>query len=435
MNIAISGATGFIGKHLSTFLTVEGHRVVSLGRQMFHDNMSEHLVQTLSHCDIIINLAGAPINRRWTPEYKKELYDSRVHVTNRIIRALNEVRKKPLLMISASAVGYYSEQGISDEFTRTRGEGFLSDLCYSWEKEARKCPLQTRLVIARFGIVLSPDGGAMEQMMRSLKLKVGAVIGPGVQPFPWIDIRDLCRAMAFIIDNRAISGVLNLVAPQSISQFAFTRAMAKRYHAWMTLIIPRSVFRLMYGEGATFLTTGQNVRPMRLLDAGFQFTVPTVEQLFQETDCSTVDKLDLPRYMGHWYEIARFDHRFERGLAEVTATYTLLPDGTVRVVNRGYKHKAPHDVCKTAEGRAKLPDATQPGKLKVSFFLWFYANYYVMELDKEDYNYALLGSSSDRYLWLMSRTPVMPEDIKEKLLAAATCRGYDVNKLIWVEQR
>ena len=198
-----------------------------------------------THLDVykrqVINLAGAPINRRWTPEYKRELYDSRINVTHRIIRALGAVRRKPQLLISASAVGYYSLEGIFDEYTNTRGSGFLADLCYAWEKEAKRCPPEMRLVIARFGVVLSPDGGAMEQMLRPLKMKLAAAIGPGTQPFPWISMNDLCRAMAFIIENDTLRGTFNFVSPQEITQYAFARALGKAYHAWGTIIVPRTV--------------------------------------------------------------------------------------------------------------------------------------------------------------------------------------------------
>lgn len=435
MNIAISGATGFIGRHLTAFFTAEGHRVLPLGRTIFREEMSGHLIQTLAHCDVVINLAGAPISRRWTPEYKRQLYESRIQVTHRIIRSMEAVRQKPKLMISASAVGYYPQEGSFDEYTNTRGNGFLSDLCYAWEKEAKHCPSQTRLVITRFGIVLSPDGGAMEQMLKPLAMtKTAAVIGSGAQPFPWIDIKDVCLAMKFIIEQETLRGIVNLVAPQAITQHTFTRALAKAYHAWATIKVPRTAFRLLYGEAASFLTTGQQVRPTRMLEAGFHFTTPVIDQFFETVDRSTVAQLDLPRYMGLWYEIARFDHRFERGLSGVTATYTLLPNGSVRVENRGCKQTSP-DRCHTAIGRAKMPDTSQPGKLKVSFFLWFYSDYYVLELDSENYSYALIGSSSDKYLWILSRTPQLSEEIKMKLIAAAARRGYDTNQFLWIEQK
>lgn len=435
MNIAITGASGFIGRHLTAFFTEQGHRVVPLGRPMFREGMLGYLVQALSHCDVVVNLAGAPINKRWTADYKRKLYDSRIYVTHRIVRALNAVRQKPKLMISASAVGYYPLKGTFDEYTNTRGEGFLADLCYSWEKEARHCPSQTRLVIARFGLVLSPDGGAMEQMLRPLNMRLAATIGPGTQPFPWISIDDLCRAMAFFIENKTVQGVFNLVSPQEITQAAFTRALAKAYHAWGRITVPRFVFRILYGEGATFLTNGQYVRPKRLLEAGFHFTDDTVGQLFRGIDRSTVDSLDLPRYMGRWYEIARYDHRFERGMSEVTATYKLHLDGTVGVLNAGYKQESHGRMkFKRAVGRAKIPDIAYPGRLKVSFFLWFYSDYYILELDKEEYNYALVGSSSDKYLWILSRTPQLPEGTKRLLLIAAMRRGYDTNRLLWIDQ-
>lgn len=436
MNIAISGASGFIGKHLTEYLTEVGYRVIPLGRSMFRESSFDYLIQTLSCCDVIINLAGAPIGKRWTPEYKKELYDSRIKVTRRIIRAMEAIKSGPRLMISASAVGYYSEEGMSDEYINTRGTGFLAELCYAWEREANCCPPHVRLAITRFGIVLSPDGGAMRQMLRPIRMtRTAGVIAPGTQPFPWISIRDLCRALEFIITHQEMSGVFNLVSPQQISQYKFTQVMATRYRAWMKVVVPRWIFRVRYGEAAAFLTSGQNVRPTRLLEYGFYFVKPTIEEFFQAVDRTTVDQLDLQRYMGMWYEIARFDHRFERGLSEVTATYKLMPDGTVRVENRGCKYKKPYDVCKKAEGRAKRTDPSQPGKLKVSFFLFFYSDYYVLELDQLKYNYALIGSSSDNYLWILSRTPFLSDEIKKKLLSAATRRGYDVKKLIWVKQR
>lgn len=144
----------------------------------------------------------------------------------------------------------------------------------------------------------------------------------------------------------------------------------------------------------------------------------------------TVASLDLSRYMGLWYEIARYENSFERGMTGVTATYTLLPDGKVRVENAGFKN----GVRKHAVGRAFCPDKTQPGKLKVSFFLWFYSDYYVLELDEDNYGYALVGSSSDKYLWILSRTPSLPEETKDKLISSAQNRGYDVRKLLFTPE-
>lgn len=165
------------------------------------------------------------------------------------------------------------------------------------------------------------------------------------------------------------------------------------------------------------------------------FTDSTAVQFVRGTDRSTIDHLDIPRYMGRWYEIARYDHRFERGMSGVTATYGLSPDGSIRVLNAGYKRDTyGRSRFRRVVGRAKIPDTTRPGRLKVSFFLWFYSDYYILELDREEYNYALIGSSSDKYLWILSRTPQLPEDVKRLLLAAALRRGYDTSRLLWIDQ-
>lgn len=144
-------------------------------------------------------------------------------------------------------------------------------------------------------------------------------------------------------------------------------------------------------------------------------------------DNTTVRSVDLEKYLGTWFEIARFDHSFERGLEYATARYTLMDNGKVKVVNSGIKDGQ----VKTSEGKAKTTD--NPGLLRVSFFGPFYSDYRIMMLD-DDYKYALIGSGSQKYLWILSRTPQIPEDVKASMLLEARLRGYDVSKLIWVKQ-
>ena len=147
-------------------------------------------------------------------------------------------------------------------------------------------------------------------------------------------------------------------------------------------------------------------------------------------DNSTVKQLNIQQYMGKWYEIARYDHSFEKGMTHVVAEYTLLPDGKIQVLNQGMKNGEMKNIL----GKAKQPDPEQsPGQLKVSFFLWFYSDYNIMELDP-DYQYALVGSSSDNYLWILSRTPEMPKKKLDDYLRIIQQRGYDLSKLIWVKQ-
>lgn len=152
-----------------------------------------------------------------------------------------------------------------------------------------------------------------------------------------------------------------------------------------------------------------------------------------KVDVTSVNQLDLKRYMGTWYEIARYDHSFERNLVGVTATYKLRPDGKITVINQGYKNTLDGKLSR-ARGKAKQPDPEEPGKLKVSFFLFFYADYYILELDK-DYKWVLIGSSSNKYLWILSRTPVLDKQTLNYILDKAQQRGYDTSKLIWVKQK
>ena len=150
-------------------------------------------------------------------------------------------------------------------------------------------------------------------------------------------------------------------------------------------------------------------------------------------DKTVVKDLNIERYLGKWYEISRYDHSFERGLVGVTASYSYREDGKIKVVNSGYK-KTLNGEKSEAIGKAKIPDSNIPSKLKVSFFWFFYGDYFVLELDK-NYQWAVIGSSSDNYLWILSRTPQIEKSLYNELLSKITNRGYDVNKLISVEQK
>lgn len=146
-------------------------------------------------------------------------------------------------------------------------------------------------------------------------------------------------------------------------------------------------------------------------------------------DNSTTPTLDIQRFMGRWYEIARYEHRFEKGMTHVSATYTLSGNGKIEVLNEGLK-EGKH---KQIKGRAKQPNPQDPGKLKVSFFLWFYSDYYVLYIDPE-YRYLLVGSSSDKYLWIMSREKSLAKETLDQLIDKLRMRGYDTDKLLFVAQ-
>ncbi len=148
----------------------------------------------------------------------------------------------------------------------------------------------------------------------------------------------------------------------------------------------------------------------------------------------TVKNVDLNRYMGLWYEIARFDYKWERDLVGVTAEYSLMSNGKVKVVNSGYEDTL-NGKFKSSTGKAKLADKNTPGHLRVAFFLWFYADYFILDLDQENYSYALVGGKDGDYLWILSRTPQLPQQTIDMLVEKARSRGYDTSKLIWTPQK
>ena len=168
----------------------------------------------------------------------------------------------------------------------------------------------------------------------------------------------------------------------------------------------------------------------RLIFAALVAAAIPVSACTKDFDNSTVDEFDLSRYLGVWYEIARYDHSFERGMDNTMAQYILEDDGKVVVLNTGWKDGK----FKIAEGKAKYPDpAGKPGALKVSFFLFFYSEYNVMMVD-ENYQISLVGSKAEKYLWILSRTPEPDPDLLKMILGEAEARGYDTSKLIWVDQ-
>lgn len=285
MKVGICGASGFVGTHLTEYLTAHHHQVIPLYRGLLKEEAFQQLVEMVEDCDVLINLAGAPIHKRWTARYKRELYKSRIHTTSRLVLALKAAKVKPALFISTSAVGYYPSRGSYDERDEIIADGFLAALCRNWEKKAQNCPSVVRLAIIRLGVVLAPDGGAMREMTTPLlQTKISAVLGSGKQPFPWISMQDVCGAITFLMEHPQATGIYNLVSPQQITQNYLAHALARAYNAWATLPVPGFLIRCLFGERGKTLLEGQRVSPSRLLDAGFRFTEPTVEQVLKLPD-------------------------------------------------------------------------------------------------------------------------------------------------------
>lgn len=276
MKIAISGASGFVGTNLSHYFESRGHIIVPINRLSLADGNEQLLHEILSQADIVINLAGASINKRWSDKYKCELRDSRIITTRKIVDTINLLEHKPQLFISASAVGYYDSFGHHDEYTFKKGTGFLSDLCEEWEAEARRLTKDVRLCITRFGVILAEKGGAFDKLALPTKFGIIPILGSGKQLFPWIDIADLTRAYEFIIYNNNVEDIINLVAPETIAHETLMRSIGKHYRGIIAVKVPASIIRLAMGESANFITEGQFVSSKKLKDYGFIFKSPSI---------------------------------------------------------------------------------------------------------------------------------------------------------------
>ncbi len=279
--IAISGATGFIGTHLSSFLSRYGYQIIPLTRDFFTDTSNSRLEHTLSECDAVINLAGASINHRWSKSYKQLLIDSRVDVTRKLVNAANKCDKIKTF-ISVSAVGYYPNEGCYDEYSDVKGNGFLSDLCQKWENEAKKISPDIRLVITRFGVVLAERGGAFEQLAQSSRLGISVIAGNGKQVFSWIDIEDLCRVMKYILSTPQLAGIFNLTAPQPLPLRELMKSVGKHYKALFSVPVPAFVFKLLLGEASDFLLKSQCAKPTRLIESEYSFSSPDIDSFLEK---------------------------------------------------------------------------------------------------------------------------------------------------------
>jgi len=271
VTIALSGASGFVGSRLVAAFQQRGWKIIPLGREDFKLAPAE-LAKRLLSANIIVNLAGAPIIERWTEEYKKILYASRVDVTKKIVDACSLLKTRPRLLISTSAIGYYASQGVHTEEEHVKADDFLGTLAQAWEREALKArEIAMRVVIFRFGVVLGREGGALKKMLIPFKAGLGGTIGDGLQSFSWVHIDDLIRAYDKVIQDTTCEGVYNLTAPKPTTNKGLTKALSTALRKPAMLQVPRFVLRLQLGEGAQVLIKGQSVLPKRLLDSGFQF--------------------------------------------------------------------------------------------------------------------------------------------------------------------
>lgn len=281
MKIAICGITGLIGSEARDSFRSQGYEVVGIGRSDLKKGVN-HLQTILSGTDVLINLAGAPILKRWTKKWKREIYNSRIHTTRLLVTAINGMAQPPGLFISSSAVGIYDAINVHDEFSANLDHGFLGTLCHDWEAEALKANAGVRKIILRLGVVLSGRGGALKQMLLPFKLGLGGTIGNGQQAFPFIHLADLVNAFNWIIATPLAEGIYNMVSPQLITNREFTESLARVLHRWAPFTIPAFVLKLIYGQAAQTLIQGQFVVPQRLLSDGYVFQYPAIDEALGE---------------------------------------------------------------------------------------------------------------------------------------------------------
>lgn len=275
MHILISGSTGLIGGRLKRAFRDAGFEVSAVGRSDFLGE-TEALAEKVSDADVVIHLAGAPIIGRWTKKYKNEILTSRVETTRKLVQAVNGTAVKPRLFISASAVGIYPGDGVYDESAAVFGSDFLAKVCKHWEAEASLLNPETGLAIFRFGAVLSKEGGALKKMLLPFRLGLGGPVAGGKQGFSWLHIDDLAEAFLFVIKHK-LTGIFNLTAPQITDNATFSKALGKALHRPAFFPIPAFGLKMVYGEGASVLTSGQKVLPARLQKEGFVFRFPNLE--------------------------------------------------------------------------------------------------------------------------------------------------------------
>lgn len=281
MNIAISGAGGFIGKQLTFYFQSKGHEVRSISR-FNTDTAAGEIVKELSGVDVIINLAGAPIIGRWTRRYKKALLGSRVNTTRKIVEAISLMDIKPQLLISASAVGIYSQEGEQTESMFKLSDDYLGKICQAWEMEAKKAAPFTRVVITRLGIVLGKEGGMLRRLLPLFRLGLGGKIASGKQGFSWIHVYDVIQAFDFIIENPNVSGIFNFTAPNVVDNKRFTKLLARILGKSAVFHVPSFALRLLYGKGASAILGGQFALPKHLIDSGFQFCYPDLKSALED---------------------------------------------------------------------------------------------------------------------------------------------------------
>jgi len=270
MDIAVTGASGFIGHRATELLQARGHtiRPISLRSAPSPDQ--------LTGCNAVIHLAGESVAQRWTASAKKRILDSRVEGTRALLAAMRE--HPPNVLVSASGIGYYGSCGdrILTEQSPA-GTDFLGQVAAAWEHEAQEAEkLGVRVVRLRIGTVMGAGGGALSKMLLPFRMGLGGRLGPGTQWMSWIHLDDLCALILFAMGESTLRGVFNATSPHPVTNSEFTRALAHAAHRPAVLPVPAFALRLLFGEMSEMLLGSQRAVPEAALRAGFEFRYPEI---------------------------------------------------------------------------------------------------------------------------------------------------------------
>jgi uncharacterized protein len=290
MRIALTGASGLIGSHLAAHLRGEGHQVSVLVRrpprrgtsEIFWDAARGELDgAALEGVDAVVHLAGHSIAGLWTARHRRLVRQSRVAGTRTLASALARLGKKPQVLVSGSAEGFYGHRG--DEVLTEEsppGTGFLADVCQEWEAaadDARQAGI--RVVHPRIGLVLTARGGALRALLRPFRLGLGGRVGDGRQFWSWISLTDAVRALAYLIQQASLSGPVNTVAPHPARNADFTRALGRALHRPTVFPLPAWLVRVGLGDmGREMLLRSARLEPVKLLRAGFSYAHPNLDE-------------------------------------------------------------------------------------------------------------------------------------------------------------
>jgi hypothetical protein len=295
VNITITGASGFIGRRLLKTLSQSGHSLHVLSRHQgtnlpagvrlsSWDPVKGPIPEdALRDADAVISLAGEPVAQRWSENVKRRIRESRVTGTRNLVQGIARLAeknaRKPAVLISASATGYYGTRG-DEALTETSppGAGFLAETCVEWEREALAAePLGLRVALIRTGMAVDPRGGALQRLLPPFRWGVGGKLGSGRQWTPWIHLEDLANLYAFALDN-PIHGALNGTAPNPVTNAEFTRILAAAVHRPAVFPIPKLAMKLLYGEMAQILFDSQRALPGVPENMGFRFRFPQLPE-------------------------------------------------------------------------------------------------------------------------------------------------------------